>query len=391
MFSAGRAGLLAAPRSLAPASDTSQFAAVVVNLHGGALRTDGRQAHRSHLEEAEMKRHLIIPIAGLVAGLFTISACGSPYANTAADDQQPAAQEQAAKETKRPEAAAPAGGTAQRRGPWPAPGVPVIVESASKPGWTKFLATSDGRTLYRSDDDANDPSTSNCAGTCAETWMPVPADDVTVVEGVDEGLVGSLDRPDGTKQLTISNWPAYVFTGDDGPGDISGHGQDGTWFAMAPDGKKALTVAEAQKQEQSEKQAGVVVTDTKLPAFEGTILVDGDGRTMYRFDEDTRGAGTSACEASPGCDEKWPPVLADGGLDVVEDCVDPGLVSTFTRADGRKQVAIDGWPLYYFAKDKSAGDTFGHGVGGTWFAATGSGERAEQVGGDTGGDGGSGY
>ena len=34
------------------------------------------------------------------------------------------------------------------------------------------------------------------------------------------------------------------------------------------------------------------------------------------------------------------------------------------------QVAINGSPLYYFAKDAKAGDTNGQGVGGKWFVAS---------------------
>jgi predicted lipoprotein with Yx(FWY)xxD motif len=40
-----------------------------------------------------------------------------------------------------------------------------------------------------------------------------------------------------------------------------------------------------------------------------------------------------------------------------------------TRADGTKQTTYKGWPLYYFVKDKAAGDVLGEGVGGVWFVA----------------------
>ncbi|MFB6137241.1 MAG: hypothetical protein ABEJ42_02725 [Halobacteriaceae archaeon] len=42
----------------------------------------------------------------------------------------------------------------------------------------------------------------------------------------------------------------------------------------------------------------------------GEILVDGDGLTLYMFDADDRGAGTSSC--TDGCRQSWPPLTAEG-------------------------------------------------------------------------------
>jgi len=40
------------------------------------------------------------------------------------------------------------------------------------------------------------------------------------------------------------------------------------------------------------------------------------------------------------------------------------------RPDGSKQLAYDGWPLYYFSNDVNPGDTNGQGVGNVWYACT---------------------
>ena len=45
----------------------------------------------------------------------------------------------------------------------------------------------------------------------------------------------------------------------------------------------------------------------------------------------------------------------------------PGEARTIDRADGKKQVTYNDIPLYYFAQDDEAGDTYGQGVGGIWF------------------------
>jgi predicted lipoprotein with Yx(FWY)xxD motif len=322
----------------------------------------------------KLRRIVCVPVAVLAAGVLALSACGTEIATTSSGSGGDQETTKTATPTPTPTTAEPA--AAGDAAPWPAPDVPVVVETTRQKGWTDYLQAADHKPIYRFDNDSNQPSVSACEGECAEVWMPVPADQVAEVKGVDEALVGSLDRPDGIKQLTIKNWPTYTFAGDTKPGDLTGQGRDGLWFAMAPTGAKALTTEQAEKQ----KSGATVLTDTKLGAFTETILVNGEGRTIYRFDADEPNTGTSACEGDSECDEKWPPVLADNGLDVVEDCVDPDLVSTFTREDGTKQVAVNGWPLYYYFEDKAPGDIKGHGVGDVWFAATAEGGKAVQVG-----------
>lgn len=95
----------------------------------------------------------------------------------------------------------------------------------------------------------------------------------------------------------------------------------------------------------------------------GTILVDGNGNSLYFFAKDSK--ETSNCTG--GCIDNWP-VFYKGGLDVGE-----GLSSEdfgeITRADGSKQTTYKNWPLYYFANDVNAGDTKGEAIGGVWFIA----------------------
>ena len=45
----------------------------------------------------------------------------------------------------------------------------------------------------------------------------------------------------------------------------------------------------------------------------------------------------------------------------------PGELGSIERADGVKQAAYNGIPLYTFAGDSAAGDINGEGVGGVWF------------------------
>jgi predicted lipoprotein with Yx(FWY)xxD motif len=95
-----------------------------------------------------------------------------------------------------------------------------------------------GFTLYRFDGDSARPPAATCTGPCTETWEPVVAADPIRLEGVAEKAVGTVQRPDGQVQLTIGGWPVYRHAGD-APGATDGHGADGKWFAVAPDGDKA--------------------------------------------------------------------------------------------------------------------------------------------------------
>ena len=58
-----------------------------------------------------------------------------------------------------------------------------------------------------------------------------------------------------------------------------------------------------------------------------------------------------------------------------------GALTTVARADGSMQVALNGMPLYYFAKDAKAGDTNGQGLNGKWFVASPTGAAPSPSGG----------
>lgn len=115
------------------------------------------------------------------------------------------------------------------------------------------------------------------------------------------------------------------------------------------------------------RAATVEVASTPL----GEVLVDGDGKTLYLFTNDTD--GRSAC-AGP-CAEAWPPLTVEG-QPVAGDGVDADELGTMTRDDGSTQVTYHGKPLYRYTPDEKPGDVRGQGVGDMWFAVTAEGEAA---------------
>lgn len=103
--------------------------------------------------------------------------------------------------------------------------------------------------------------------------------------------------------------------------------------------------------------AAGVKPSTLTQAADGT-LIGPDGRTLYVFAKDVAGSGKSTCVDA--CAANWPP------LGVAATAVPLGDYTIITRADGSKQWAFKGMPLYYYAKDTKSGDRLGDGVGGNW-------------------------
>ncbi|MEV7420140.1 SCO0930 family lipoprotein [Streptomyces sp. NPDC089919] len=102
-----------------------------------------------------------------------------------------------------------------------------------------LVAEASGMTLYRFDKDSAWPMKIGCVGACTNTWKPAAPVDRAKVKGIAQKLIGSVLRPDGSRQLTINCWPVYWFTGDEKPGDTNGQGKQGLWFAVTDTGKKA--------------------------------------------------------------------------------------------------------------------------------------------------------
>lgn len=94
------------------------------------------------------------------------------------------------------------------------------------------------------------------------------------------------------------------------------------------------------------------------------ILTDARGRTLYLFAQDKH--NKSVCTGQ--CAAFWPPLLLQKGTSVPSTL--PGIAGTFgvaTRADGARQLAYDGSPLYTFKEDRKAGQMHGQGVLGLWW------------------------
>ena len=97
----------------------------------------------------------------------------------------------------------------------------------------------------------------------------------------------------------------------------------------------------------------------KVIGHHGTLMVAAsNGMTVYTFDKDVAGSGTSACTGA--CLTNWPALTITAGDTPTGDATVTGTLGTIVRADnGATQVTYNGKPLYFFHNDAAPGDTNG--------------------------------
>lgn len=173
----------------------------------------------------------------------------------------------------------------------PAGGEGVLTVAPADEGGT-YIADRAGNAVYllEADNDGVDA----CIGDCLETWPPVLVTDVqpSVDLGteLDATLLGTVERDDGTLQVTYAGQPLYRYAADTGANRTAGHDledQWGHWYLVTPTG--------------AEFEAGMAGTTA-----DASMLTGADGRADSSVAEDaTRDEGpadTSAIEEGTGDD-----------------------------------------------------------------------------------------
>jgi len=138
--------------------------------------------------------------------------------------------------------------------------------------------------------------------------------------------------------------------------------------AAAPSTTASTTGAAASS------DSGVETIKVKRSSL-GTILADGEGKTVYLFEKDKGTAST----CSGACASAWPPVTTDGAPKAGSG-IQAALLTTSRRSDGTMQVVYAGHPLYYFVRDRDAGDAYGQGIdgfGAEWYVLGSNGRKVE--------------
>jgi predicted lipoprotein with Yx(FWY)xxD motif len=303
-------------------------------------------------KEREMKAKYVM-LSAIVGLALLVSAC-SPQATAAPTNVPPPTQAPAATEAP---AAVPVTGNA-------------VVNLEQNDSLGSVLVDDKGMTLYLFTKDT--PNTSVCYDKCATAWPPLlTGDKPSAGEGVDASLLGTTTRKDGSTQVTYNGWPLYYYEKDKAPGDVTGQDVGGVWFVLSAAGDKVESAAATEAPAAS---TGAATLSLGKNDQLGSFLVDDKGMTLYLFTKDT--PNTSVCYDK--CATAWPPLLTTGEP-VTGEGADASLLGTTKRTDGSVQVTYNGWPLYYYEKDKAAGDVTGQDVGGVWFVVSAEGDKVEST------------
>lgn len=126
----------------------------------------------------------------------------------------------------------------------PAPTVRIVLQEGRGP----LVGDGDARYLYAFSKDrraggGSSAAESRCDQPCTSAWPPYTVDGPVVAgEGIPPGRVGTIERPDGKRQVTYDGWPLYRYHQDGNGSRPQGHRLkqfDGDWFLLRPDGGKA--------------------------------------------------------------------------------------------------------------------------------------------------------
>jgi predicted lipoprotein with Yx(FWY)xxD motif len=124
--------------------------------------------------------------------------------------------------------------------------------------------------------------------------------------------------------------------------------------------------------------SAVTISAKSVPGV-GTVLVNGQGRTLYLLNSEKGGKIT--CTDANGCTKIWPDTELPKGMTAAKagSGVQASLLGTVKSDSGALYVTYNGWPLYTFSGDSGSGAAHGQGItsfGGTWYALTSSGNAA---------------
>jgi predicted lipoprotein with Yx(FWY)xxD motif len=83
------------------------------------------------------------------------------------------------------------------------------------------LVDAGGKALYAADVEAG--GTIRCVDACESFWKPLTIGTGMPTTASDVGKASVIERPDGSRQVTVGGKPLYTFA-DDGPGQLKGMG-----------------------------------------------------------------------------------------------------------------------------------------------------------------------
>ena len=178
-----------------------------------------------------MRRHWTLVAVGLLIAALAVGAiaCSSSSKKNANATKTAARTSQPATTPKATAAATHAATVVSAGTPGASAGATVIVTQNTALG--TILTDASGMTLYKFDQDQ--PNVSNCHDACPQLWPPLTIASGTPTAGAGvAGALGTIQRSDGTTQVTLGGVPLYHFSKDTAPGDTKGDGFAGHWSVI---------------------------------------------------------------------------------------------------------------------------------------------------------------
>ncbi len=228
--------------------------------------------------------------------------------------------------------------------------------------WTR-LGDAEGRTLLRSH--ADSPGVSRCDATCAVEFPPLLAD----ASATPFGDWSVVRRSAGRLQWAYQSSPLYSWSQEQEPGEVATNVGLSETTTLKTAGGLARAgsllppvgwdVARFEPSVPMLRPAGIELR--VVASAQAVVFVDFEGHTLYRSTDD--GMGDPQACSEHGCERSWRPVVAPALAG------DVGDFSVVVRADGLRQWAYAGRPLYRFEGDALAGDVHGRDVADGWEVA----------------------
>ncbi len=134
----------------------------------------------------------------------------------------------------------------------------AALTTANNPEEGEYLVDAAGMALYTFKADTQGIGGASAKSACNDSecvgvWPPLIVTGVPVADHkVDQSLLGTITRDDGTVQVTYNGWPLYYYFEDYALGDINGDdiesfGED--WYLIGPHGDRPGKEARDERDE----------------------------------------------------------------------------------------------------------------------------------------------
>lgn len=252
--------------------------------------------------------------------------------------------------------------------------VTINVNISQNSDFGEYLTDGNSISLYMFELDSK--NVSNCSGNCLVEWPPYLIDKNSkplAGTGVNQSMLSTITRPDSTVQVTYNGWPLYYYKSEvNTPNVVNCQGisnSGGLWFILRANGNVNFTTKNRPANLTSKNTLEVATSQTF-----GQYVTDKNNVVLYVFEKDS--FLKSNCYGD--CAVAWPPYTV--GLNEIPtfgSAIDGSLVFYTVRTDQTRQVTYNGWPLYYYQGETTAGTTKCQNVnmnGGFWWLAKPNGD-----------------